>query len=203
MRVFVESNFVLELALQQEEHRDCERILDLARKGEVRLTLPAFALFEPYTTLDRRRKERLALSEKIKVMVQELSRSEPLAEAARQTALHALLVQSTDLAAKAFDTARDSLLEHAQVLALDARTFRDAHDWTDQLSLPDALVLMSVWRALEDEPPGVRESCFITRNSRDFDDPLIKMILEKRGCTLLHSFGAGLGFINSRLQPRG
>lgn len=197
MRVFVESNFVLELAHQQEQYKACEQILGLARAKAIRLSVPAFALFEPYTTLERRQKERRELSDKVKAMVRELSRSEPLAEAARQNELGALLVDSIDFAAKAFASARESLLNHAEILALEAQTFRDASDWTDQLSLPDALVFASVFRALE---TGTGPACFITRNSKDFNDPLIKTVLEKHNCDLLFSFEVGLGVVNRRLR---
>jgi hypothetical protein len=44
MNVYVESNFVLELALLQEEHETCENILALCERAEAKLVLPAFCL---------------------------------------------------------------------------------------------------------------------------------------------------------------
>ena len=53
MNVYVESNFVLELALLQEQSRSCEEILGLAEDGRIQLVVPAYSLIEPYETLIR------------------------------------------------------------------------------------------------------------------------------------------------------
>ena len=52
--VAAESNFVLHLALEQEEGAEARSILDLAASGQIRLVIPACALFEPYEPLFRR-----------------------------------------------------------------------------------------------------------------------------------------------------
>lgn len=43
MIVYVESNFVLELALRQEEHGACERILEHAEANHIELVIPAYS----------------------------------------------------------------------------------------------------------------------------------------------------------------
>lgn len=48
MNVYVESNFVLQLALLQEFHASCEAIVNLCEAGCARLVIPAFSLIEPY-----------------------------------------------------------------------------------------------------------------------------------------------------------
>lgn len=53
MDVYVETNFVLELALLQEQQESCQKLLDLAEAGRINLILPAFSLTEPYETLIR------------------------------------------------------------------------------------------------------------------------------------------------------
>ena len=58
MNVYVESNFVLELALLQEQHASCEDILRLCEAGRMQLVIPAYSLAEPYETLVRRHKQR-------------------------------------------------------------------------------------------------------------------------------------------------
>ena len=51
MNIYVESNFVLELALYQEQYQDCERVLSICEAGKAKLILPAFCIAEPYETL--------------------------------------------------------------------------------------------------------------------------------------------------------
>jgi hypothetical protein len=55
MRVYAESNFVLEIVLEQEQHQACEELVSLASAGSIELVLPAFALLEPYQTIVRRK----------------------------------------------------------------------------------------------------------------------------------------------------
>jgi hypothetical protein len=57
MRVYAESNFVLELVLEHEQHQACEELVSLAAVDSLELVLPAFALLEPYQTIVRRRIE--------------------------------------------------------------------------------------------------------------------------------------------------
>ena len=53
MDIYVESNFVLELALLQEHHESCEKIIQLCEASKVKLILPAYTLVEPYETIMR------------------------------------------------------------------------------------------------------------------------------------------------------
>jgi hypothetical protein len=50
MRVYAESNFVLELVLEHEQGTACEEVVCLAESRRVELALPAHALIEPYQT---------------------------------------------------------------------------------------------------------------------------------------------------------
>ena len=54
MIVYVESNFVLELAFRQEDCESSDNILQLAEAGKIELMLPAYFLGEPYERLVRR-----------------------------------------------------------------------------------------------------------------------------------------------------
>ena len=46
MIVFVESNFILEIAYLQEQHESCEELLALGEKAQIVLKLPAFSVIE-------------------------------------------------------------------------------------------------------------------------------------------------------------
>lgn len=51
MNVYVESNFVLELALLQEQHASCGELLRLCEEDRIQLVIPAYSLVEPYNIL--------------------------------------------------------------------------------------------------------------------------------------------------------
>jgi hypothetical protein len=53
MDVYVESNFVLEVALLQEQHESCEKIIELSEAAKAHLIVPAYSLVEPYETIAR------------------------------------------------------------------------------------------------------------------------------------------------------
>jgi hypothetical protein len=58
VNVYVESNFVLELALLQEQQASCEELLLLCEGRRIQLVIPACSLAEPYETLTRRHRQR-------------------------------------------------------------------------------------------------------------------------------------------------
>ena len=62
MNVYVESNFMLEQALEQEQCENCKELIGIASAGSIRLVVPAFSLAEPHIALMRRGNERSRLS---------------------------------------------------------------------------------------------------------------------------------------------
>lgn len=77
MNVFVETNFVLELALEQQESPSCERLLALAAENAIRLLLPAYSFIEPHETLTRRHRDRETLRSQISNELAQLARRNP------------------------------------------------------------------------------------------------------------------------------
>ena len=66
MTVYVESNFVLEQALQQEQCDACDEILNLAVSGAISLLVPAFSLADPHQALALKAKPRNKLSNELR-----------------------------------------------------------------------------------------------------------------------------------------
>jgi hypothetical protein len=60
MNVDVESNFVLEHALEQEDCESCATIIGLAADRHITLVLPAFSLAEPHQAIAGRLKSALS-----------------------------------------------------------------------------------------------------------------------------------------------
>jgi predicted nucleic acid-binding protein len=73
--VYVETNFILEVALRQEEHEACEHLMTAAEAASARLVIPAFSLVEGWNTLRRRREERQRLLPALRTQADTLSRS--------------------------------------------------------------------------------------------------------------------------------
>ena len=66
-----------------------------------------------------------------------------------------------------------------------------------KLSDPDFIVLASVLTHLQAKRPT--ESCFLNRNSRDFDQAAVRARLAALGCKLFGRFDEGLNYIRQRL----
>lgn len=196
MIVYVESNFVLERALLRDEYEVCDRLLDLARAGRVRLLLPAFSVGEPYESWVRRARHRSEVSSQL---ADELSRSKPYEKSVQEMQTVAtLLTLSRDEEKVRLDEAIKTTLDVAELIPIDAEVARSAVSVQHEtgLSPQDAIVYASVLRHLAAAETG--DKCFVTKNTRDFYKPRIRRRLAGHGCKLLTRFRDGLGFIESR-----
>ena len=211
MNVYVESNSVLELALLQEQYQSCEEVLKLCEAGGAQLVVPAYSLSEPYETLTRRQKQRKKLKEELDAELGQIARTETYAnriERFRDST--ALLMNVGDEEAKRLEDVRARLTKAAEVIPLDLPVLTASPQYQRTLGLSpqyqrtlglspqDALVYSSVLLHLD----RVRapQSCFLNRNSRDFDDQNVVDQLGSYNCKLLPKFDSGWSFIHNNVR---
>jgi hypothetical protein len=119
--VYVESNFVLEQALQQEQCDSCDEILNLAVSGLLSLVVPAFSLAEPHHALALKAKARNRLSNELRSHVSELGRSRPYRAVSDDfTALASILIQSAEQERDGLQRTVGGLLRTAEIIPLDS-----------------------------------------------------------------------------------
>ena len=203
MNVYVETNFVLELAFVQEQHESCAKILSLCQTGRARLVLPAFCIAESYESLIRRAINRKQIANNLAAELRELSRSEPYV--GEVDALHSVtgfLARSLQDEDHRLIKVLEQLLVVADVIPLEAGIVLDATRYREKFKLEpqDSIVYSSVLHHLGSTDRV--ESCFVNRNSRDFDDPDIVAALMDQGCKLLFRFDDGYGYIQHRLATK-
>jgi len=201
MTVYVESNFVLELAYLQEEHESCEDILHLAEEGAISLVLPAYSVGEPYDSWVRRSKQRSELHERLARELNELSRSKPYIGMPNEfQEITKTLVQSGEEEKERLDNAATRILETAVVIPIEREVIKAAIDFQQSRNLApqDSIVYASVLSHLSTTSTE-EAKCFITKNSKDFANPDIYAELETYGCKLLTKFSDGLGYTRSCL----
>ncbi len=192
MNVYVESNFVLELAFAQQDEASCLAFLELAESGAITLVLPAWSLGEPYETLVRRSNARKALHRDLSSQIHELSRSQPYQESASELhRLTDLLLRSGEEEKLRLDTALSRILNCAQIIDLNPNVLRSSLELQNSRSLSpqDAIVYASILEHLREA--GAKTSCFITRD-KDFLNPDIEVDLTALNCKLWINFIAGL-----------
>jgi predicted nucleic acid-binding protein len=197
MDVFIESNFLLELAFRQADYIFCERIWRNAQPSTYSLHLPQYALGEVFQMLRPLRNKR---EEYLQYVLQEITqhRREDSSDAGAMDSLTQQLttllaertqVQTQRLYAIASEFASkadghvltSSVIEEAQALAL-----------RHGLSPQDALVYASVLTGLRGLPPQ-SSKLFISRNKADFGKAEIIAELQTLNCEYLASFRAAAG----------
>jgi predicted nucleic acid-binding protein len=201
VNVYLESNFVLELALLQEQHASCEDILRLSEAGNAQLIIPAYSLVEPYETLIRRHRQRKQMKAELDIELQQLARTATYADRLDGFQnLTALLIDSADEEAKRLEETRSVLSRTAEIIPLDraileiATRYQVAHD----LSPQDALVYAAVLSHLTQS--GAPENCFLNKNSKGFDDSDLVEELNTYNCRLVPRFNIDYQFIFSRIS---
>ena len=202
MIVYVETNFLLELAYLQQEHLQCETLLDLATQGHIALLTPAFCGIEARMSLVQRRRSRASFREGLAQHLRELGRSQPYATLETSTeALTRALLESGAHERQRLELALARLLTVGETIPTTATILisADVYEQTLGLSPQDALVYASV---MHDLPTRLDDNkCFITRNRKDFNEPTIHAELAQHACRLSFTFGGGLGYIASNVPP--
>ncbi|MGO9965687.1 MAG: PIN domain-containing protein [Bryobacteraceae bacterium] len=201
MNVYLESNFVLEQALEQEQCESCQRLIDLATAGSIRLVIPAFSLAEPHITLMHKANERRRLSAELQKQLSELGRSKSYREASSSfNEITALLIRSAESERAGLERAGDGILRAAEVIPLDSDVFYQAGATQLAFDMPaqDSIVLASIVRHLAETKPA--ESCFVNRNTKDFDLPNVREMLEEFGCRFIGRFDHALQYIEAHLR---
>lgn len=201
MNVYVESNFILEIALRQEESEPANSILEHANRGKINLFIPAFSLAEPFWTLTHRSKNR---KESLDVLARE---QRTLSRSSEWEGFAELLGQFIDQTSVIEETERNELeqisrdiLTPAHVIEFSAPVFEAALSFSMQLGLgmQDAIVFASVHEHLANSTERTR-SVFISRDRKDLGNPLITQRLRELGCSYVPTFGNGLELISGNI----
>jgi hypothetical protein len=125
MNVYVESNFVLEQALEQEQCESCERLIGMASAGLLQLVIPAFSLTEPHSTLLHRKSARLKLNSELVPQFREIARSKPYREvSASFLEVADVLVGSAERERAGLQRTIEPMLQTAYAIPLEAGCWR-------------------------------------------------------------------------------
>ncbi len=197
MIVYVESNFIVEFALEQEELPHVEAILAAAEAGTVALAIPAFSIAEPIATVMARPKKRAQNLKPVSDIGDQLARS--AAHASLVDELRQVTAKLGMLDAHERDRLQVVLrrvLATATMIPTTFAVFEEAATFASALgmTLSDSIVLASVLADLR-EREGAVPKAFVQRNPRDFDVMEVVDALAARGCTLVTTFKAGAALV--------
>lgn len=199
MIVYVESNFLLELAFLRGEHQDCGFLLELAQAQKITLVLPAFSISESYMVWGGNRNRRTELGSRLGAELKELSRSQPYQELSTKFQdLTTRLISTVDEEKQQLNETLNKVLNIAEVIPIGVDIIQSAIDLQKSRNLfpQDSIIYGSILGHLTKAPPG--KHWFITRD-RHFANPEITNDLDAYGCRLLTSFSHGLQIIRSQI----
>lgn len=184
MIVYVESNFILEIALNQKQKVSAEAVLQLAEDAKIELVYPSFALSEPFATITRRRRDQERLGKSLANM------------------LDTLQPMLADAASKEQDklwSTVNRLVKVGKPLETNISSLNEALEYQDRyrLSPQDSIIYARVITDLKSRP-DTSFKCFMNSNYKDFETPLILSELNSYLCRYERNFAKGLNFIQSR-----
>ena len=201
MTIYVESIFILKIALGQEESRFAMELLSKAEDGDITLAFPSFALSEPFATITQRDRRRKAVIRSLTGLFEDFERSAPHRHIAES--LNPVIDQLSNVYQSEIthlESTVNRLLEVARQIELDSETFQAAleNESKYDLSPQDSIIYASIVRDLS---TSVRadQNCFMSRNWKDFGDPDIRAELASYKCQFEESYETGVLLVRKRI----
>jgi predicted nucleic acid-binding protein len=197
MHVFIESNFLLELAFRQADYLFCERIRHGAENAAYSLHLPQYSLSEVFEKLRPLRNRR---EDYLKYVLEEITqhRREDSSDASAMDTLTqqltTLLEERTQIQTQRLYAVAGEFAHVAHSLELTPTVVEEAQSMASRhgLSPQDAIIYASVLAGLRVLPPEVKK-LFVSRNKADFGKSEILAELQALNCEYLASFRAAAG----------
>jgi predicted nucleic acid-binding protein len=204
VKVYVETNFILELVFGQEQYASCGQIMTLVQNGDINLIVPAYCLAEPHEKLGRQAKDRETIQQALNLEAKQLRRTSSYSQRINSIQeLDKLFVQSIEEERQRFAYYRRQLLETAEIIPLTTEIIRQAAEYENFYGLKpqDGLVLASVIIHLRQNKAD--SVCFLNKDHKDFDNPDIKDELARYNCRLIFQFDHGYQFLQAQLERTG
>jgi predicted nucleic acid-binding protein len=201
MIVYVESNFILELVLAQEESNFAEQILGLAEQNRINLVCPSFSIMEPFWTIQGRGKQRKGIQQSLNRELEQLQRSVYNQELV--SVFQPLTKTIIDVEIKEMDMLEKTLsrlLKVGVTIEITSAIFDDSIHYQVELGLSpqDAIIYASIIADIK-RLSSEEEKVFVSRNWKDFDQEEIAEELQSYQCRFLPNFRSALDYIQSRL----
>lgn len=199
---YIDSNFVLQLALEQEEALSAEAILKLVEQRTVELVFPALAIWEPFSTITFHGVERRRMFDTLGRQLKQFERSTTHQHVT--TLLQSLLSVWLDIQKREMDALEAvvrRLLDIGTSIELDSASFQQAITYRNMygLSIKDSIIYSSVITDLQ-RRSRAEAKCFISTNWKDFGDADIKSELFLYNCRYISHFSDGLAFMSSQIS---
>lgn len=205
MVVYVESNFVLELALGQAQAAAAEAILALAEGGAIELAIPAISLSECHSRMGYRRVDVLRFIESLNVRQRELELALPTRNdvAAALTLMLDALADTLQKETTSLQAIMDRVTRRSRILTTDAVMLAHAASYrsTYRLEPVDSMIYATIVADLGRGVP-MADSCFISRDAAFAQAGISAELASLGGSRYISNFPDGLRFIQSTINRK-
>lgn len=206
MIVYIESNFILEIALEQEQLSAADAILTLAEKNMIKLAFPDFVLSEPFGRIMRERNEQNVLYNSLVNLLSNLQRSKPHKNVMNDMEPIIKVLKDAHFRRLArLHSTFEKLLGIGERANVNAACFTDAliYQQKSGLAPQDSIFYATIVTDLPNRLVN-EEKCFLSRDAkafgRDADHQGIKTELALYYCRYIRSFTQGLDYIQNILH---
>jgi len=201
MKVYVETNWLLDLALEQERIQASSFVVELAKDKKIQLYLPEISLIEADQKIVRRKLQREILIENLQQEERELKRGRNTRYQAQAAAIGkdiTRLIEISEFEREHFNKTVRDISKFLTWLHLDDDCLQKSFDFEERYALNrlDALIY-AVIRA-DAASDLATEKCFIDYDGH-FKNPELKLDMTGLGITLLGSPEGVENFLRSRL----
>lgn len=209
MIVIIETNFILQIVLQQEHSAACEELLGFCSdSGGAQLAIPAFAVAEAAMVMERRQGLRKKfLQDDVRPQVEESGRSKLLRRfASVVNDLNEELLRADAEEASRWLDFRTTVLHSAHVISLATTTLDEAlaiQVGNEIIKFPDALIFASIKEYLQElRARQVDTPAYFLSTDREFGTDAVLQQLRKLNCTYITSFENAASRIRNKRSPR-
>lgn len=199
MMVYVETNFVLEIVLAQEQHISAESILSMAEMHKLELAFPGFILSGVFSTVVRRQKERRELYISLQNTLEQIKRSEHSKDTAlNMEPLIAKLLEAVVAENDFLYSTIKRMLSIGRSIETDLQSLEEARSYQKlfDLSLTDSIIYATIINDLRKRPEN-EEKRFLSRDAKAYSAPRVRADLRQYKCRYFPNFENALGNIKA------
>ena len=203
MITYIESNFIVEMALEQEQASLAQAILDLAENNRIKLIFPNFVFSEPFERILREKRERNVLYNSLVKVLRDLQRSESHKDIIRDMKpVTSILREASSRQIVLLHSTFERLLHVGECINISADHFKSVSAYQQDLNLSpqDSIIYATIIEDLQARPKAEKK-CFLSRDRKGFDQSSdIKATLNAHTCRYIGSFRQALDYIQHTLQ---
>jgi hypothetical protein len=199
MIVYIESNLLLEIVLDQEQSASAKRLLDGSDAGAIDLRYPFISLYEPLSRVISLQAQRNSLSAELDRHSRQLQwSSDRLDVVSDLSRTRISLARLAKIESDSYEGVMQRVLQHGRPMAFNASVFAEAIRIQYELSLelPDAMVLGSILSDMRSLAKDTT-SCFCSRDSKAFGKQEVKSVLKHHNCKYIASFAGAIEYLDS------